>query len=158
MPTDIYRQLAGVSQSCVDGTRRAASLHPPRRDRTPSGTIQSRILKPSLRAAGLAWGSQPKVPHARPHPLSFVFASLLSGIPAAAQERGFAHPNLVLKEGVTGMPRGDKQEVRVLTASFKPGERMVFHRHRSPVTVVILEGAVTLDSGGCWPLGNSLGA
>ena len=47
------------------------------------------------------------------------------------------------------MPRGDKHELRVLTGSFKPGERMVFHRHRSPVTVVILEGAVTLDSGGC---------
>ena len=55
------------------------------------------------------------------------------------------------------MPRGDKQAVRVLTVSFKPGERTVFHSHRSPVTVVILEGAVTLDSGGCRPLGNSVG-
>ena len=56
------------------------------------------------------------------------------------------------------MPRGDKQEVRVLTACFKPGERTVFHSHRSPVTVVILEGAITLDSSGCRPLGNSVGA
>ncbi len=55
------------------------------------------------------------------------------------------------------MPRGDKHELRVLTGSFKPGERTVFHSHRSPVTVVILEGAVTLDSGGCRPLGNSVG-
>ena len=85
-------------------------------------------------------------------PLSLVFASLLSGIPAAAQDPGFARPNLVLKEGGTGMPRGDKQKVRVLTASFKPGERTVFHSHRSPVTVVILEGAFTLELEGRAPV------
>ena len=43
------------------------------------------------------------------------------------------------------MPRGAKQEVHVLTASFKPGARTVFRSHRSLVTVVILEGAFTLE-------------
>ena len=116
------------------------------------GPTHSRILKPSLGAAGLAWGSRnPRSPHAPPHAPSLVFASLLSGIPAAAQEPGFARPNLVLKEGFTGMQRGDKQEVRVLTASFTPGERVVFHSHRSPVTVVIFEGAFTLELEGRAP-------
>ena len=122
------------------------------------GTDSRGKVNQSLGADGLAWGSRnPRSPHAPPHPLSLVFASLLSGIPAAAQEPGFARPNLVLKEGVTRMPRGDTQEVRVLVASFRPGERTVFHRDHSPVTVVILGGALTLDSGGCRPLGNSVG-
>jgi quercetin dioxygenase-like cupin family protein len=85
-------------------------------------------------------------------PFGLVLASLIGALPAAAQEPGFARPNLVLKEGVTGMPRGDKQEVRVLTASFKPGDRTVFHSHRSPVTVYILEGAFTLELEGRAPM------
>ena len=80
-----------------------------------------------------------------------VFASLPSGIPAAAQEPGFTRPKLVLKEGVTGMPHGDEQEVRVLTASIRPRERTVFHSHRAPVTVVILDGAFTLELEGRAP-------
>jgi quercetin dioxygenase-like cupin family protein len=34
--------------------------------------------------------------------------------------------------------------VRVLTASFKPGDKTVFHTHRFPVTVFISEGTFTL--------------
>lgn len=36
-------------------------------------------------------------------------------------------------------------------ASFKPGERTVFHNHRSPVTVVCLEGDFTLELEGRAP-------
>jgi quercetin dioxygenase-like cupin family protein len=50
------------------------------------------------------------------------------------------------------MPRGEKQEVRVLTASFKPGDRTGFHPHRSPVTVYILEGAFTREMEGRAPV------
>jgi quercetin dioxygenase-like cupin family protein len=46
------------------------------------------------------------------------------------------------------MPTGDRQEVRVLTAVFKPGDQTVFHTHRFPVTVYILEGAFTLEMEG----------
>ena len=58
----------------------------------------------------------------------------------------------VLREMVTGMPRGEKQEVRVLTATLKPGDKTVFHTHRFPVTVYILEGAFTLEMDGRAPV------
>lgn len=61
-------------------------------------------------------------------------------------------PDLVYSEVVRGMPRGESQQVRVLTASFKPGDRTVFHTHRSPVTVYILEGAFTLELEGKAPI------
>ncbi len=64
---------------------------------------------------------------------------------AHAQAPGLAAPTLVLKESVLQMPRSETQEVRVLTASFKPGDKTVFHTHRSPVTVYVLEGRFTLD-------------
>lgn len=65
---------------------------------------------------------------------------------------GFARPTLVLKENVSQMPKADTQEVRVLTAAFKPGDKTVFHSHRSPVTVYVLEGQFTLDIDGRTPV------
>ena len=50
------------------------------------------------------------------------------------------------------MPTHERQSVRVLTASFKPGDQTVFHTHRSPVTVYILEGAFTLELEGRPPI------
>lgn len=64
---------------------------------------------------------------------------------AMAQGSSTARPSLVLQKIVDGMPRGDQQEVRVMTASLKPGDKTVFHTHRSPVTVYVLEGAFTLE-------------
>lgn len=77
---------------------------------------------------------------------------LLMGSPAPAQEAGLARAALVLQEVLKGMPRGERQEVRVFTASFKPGDRTVFHTHRFPVTVYILEGAFTLELEGQAPM------
>ena len=74
------------------------------------------------------------------------------GAGAHAQAPGLAMPTLVLKESVLQMPKGDTQEVRVLTASFKPGDKTVFHSHRSPVTVYVLEGQFTLDLEGRAPV------
>ena len=73
-------------------------------------------------------------------------------LPATAQEKGLARPQLLLKEIVEGMPRGEKQEVRVLTANFNPGDKTVFHTHRFPVTVYVLEGAFTLEFEGQKPV------
>ena len=56
---------------------------------------------------------------------------------------GLARPVPVLREVVRGMPTGAEQEVRVLTAVFQPGDRTVFHTHRAPVTVYVLEGHPT---------------
>lgn len=67
-------------------------------------------------------------------------------VPAYSQS--VARPNLLLKEVVTGMPQGVTQEVKVLTAELKPGDKTVFHTHRFPVTVYILEGAFTLEMEG----------
>jgi quercetin dioxygenase-like cupin family protein len=77
---------------------------------------------------------------------------LLMGAPAPAQEAELARAALVLQEVLKGMPRGDRQEVRVLTASLKPGDRTVFHTHRFPVTVYILEGAFTPELEGQAPV------
>ena len=44
-----------------------------------------------------------------------------------------------------------------MTAAFKPGDRTVFHTHRSPVTVYVLEGQFTLDLEGRAPVVLSAG-
>jgi quercetin dioxygenase-like cupin family protein len=72
--------------------------------------------------------------------------------PTFVYSQEVTRPGLVLQQLVEGMPRGEKQEIRVLTASFKPGDRTVFHTHRFPVTVYILEGAFTLEMEGRAPV------
>jgi quercetin dioxygenase-like cupin family protein len=85
--------------------------------------------------------------------LALAFIGLAAGLAVApAQESGLARPNMVLRQAVEGMPKVGKQEVRVLTASFKPGDKTVFHTHRFPVTVYILEGAFTLELDGRAPI------
>jgi len=58
---------------------------------------------------------------------------------------GLAKPNQVVEQLVEGLPRDARQSVRVLTATFKPGDRTVPHTHRFPVTVYVLERAFTLE-------------
>jgi quercetin dioxygenase-like cupin family protein len=84
--------------------------------------------------------------------LSLIFMALFISLPLIAQEQGLAKPQMVLKETVPGMPQSARQEISVLTASFNPGERTVFHTHRSPVTVYVLEGAFTLELEGREPI------
>ena len=84
--------------------------------------------------------------------VSLAFAVLLISLTAMAQERGVVKPQLLLSEIVQGMPKGERQEVRVLTASFQPGDKTMFHTHRFPVTVYVLEGAFTLEMEGRDPL------
>jgi len=78
--------------------------------------------------------------------VSFLSAALLIGSASLAQGQGMAKPDPPLvREIVQGMPRGEKQEVRVLTATLKPGDKTPFHTHRFPVTVYVLEGTFTLE-------------
>ena len=79
-------------------------------------------------------------------------AVLLFSFTAMAQEPGVIKPRLLLSEIVQGMPKGEKQEVRVLTASFQPSDKTLFHTHRFPVTVYVLEGAFTLEMQGREPV------
>jgi len=81
-----------------------------------------------------------------------IILALLVSLPAMAQEPNTAKPQLLLKELVHGMPTSERQEVRVLTANFKPGDKTVFHTHRFPVTVYILEGVFTLELEGREPI------
>ncbi|CAB3639237.1 hypothetical protein LMG24238_00123 [Paraburkholderia sediminicola] len=85
---------------------------------------------------------------------SLALAAIAVGffLPCAAQESGAVKPQILLQQIVDGMPRGEKQELRVLTAAFKPGDKTVFHTHRFPVTVYVLEGAFTLEMEGMAPV------
>ncbi len=83
---------------------------------------------------------------------SLALVALVISLPSMAQEQGTARPQLLLREIVQGLPTGERQEVRVLTASIKPGDKTVFHTHRFPVTVYILEGAFTLEKEGREPV------
>ena len=83
---------------------------------------------------------------------SFYFVVLLISSVAMAEEQGVIRPEVLLSETINGMPKGEKQEVRVLTASFKPRDKTLFHTHRFPVTVYVLEGAFTLEMEGREPI------
>ena len=80
------------------------------------------------------------------------FAILFISLVAMAQEQGVIKPQSLLSEVIQGMPTGEKQEVRILTASFKPRDKTMFHTHRFPVTVYVLEGAFTLEMEGHEPV------
>ena len=83
---------------------------------------------------------------------SLAFLVLVLSVPSMAQDRGVAKPDLLVREIVQGMPKGERQEVRVLTATLKPGDKTPFHTHRFPVTAYILEGAFTLEMEGREPI------
>lgn len=83
---------------------------------------------------------------------SLALAALVISLPSMAQEQGTARPQLLLREIVQGLPTGERQEVRVLTATLKPGDKTPFHTHRFPVTVYILEGVFTLEMEGRAPV------
>ncbi|MES2711444.1 MAG: hypothetical protein V4653_07665 [Pseudomonadota bacterium] len=74
---------------------------------------------------------------------TLALCATVSGVaqrPAAAQPAE-ARPTMLLRETVTGMPRGERQEIQVLTATIAPGQATVFHTHAFPVTVHVLEGS-----------------
>ena len=79
-------------------------------------------------------------------------ASCLAAAPVLAQAPATAKPDEVLKEVVAGMPRGERQEVRIFTATLKPGDRTPFHTHRFPVAAYVMEGAFTLELEGRPPV------
>ena len=78
--------------------------------------------------------------------LTYVFAGLLLSLASAS-----AQEKTKLNELVAGMPQGEKQQIRVLTATLDPGDKTVFHTHRFPVTFV-LKGAFTLELEGRSPI------
>jgi quercetin dioxygenase-like cupin family protein len=85
--------------------------------------------------------------------ITLALAVLVIPFTSMAQERGPTKPPPpLLREIVQGMPKGEKQEVRVIEATLKPGEMTPFHSHRFPVTVYVLEGTFTLEMEGRAPV------
>jgi len=81
--------------------------------------------------------------------ISMLAALLMVSIQSAqAHDADVARPELLLQQSVEGMPSGVRQEIKVLTATIKPNGKTVFHTHRFPVTVYILEGEFTLEMEG----------
>jgi quercetin dioxygenase-like cupin family protein len=84
-------------------------------------------------------------------PIGAAVLAILSS-QAWAQSSGIAKPDMVLQQETEDLPKDDKQAIRVMTASFKPGDKTVHHTHRFPVTVYVLEGAFTLELEGRPPM------
>jgi len=85
--------------------------------------------------------------------ISLALTAVVVPFASVAQEKGPGKPPPpLLREIVQGMPKGEKQEVRVIVATLKPGEATPFHTHRFPVTVYILEGTFTLEMEGRAPV------
>jgi quercetin dioxygenase-like cupin family protein len=102
----------------------------------------------------LNWGQyfqEGKLEMSRPPFTSIVLVVILASL-TIAQDKHVIKPQTVISEIVEGMPKGDKQQVRVLTATFQPGDQTLFHTHRFPVTVYVLEGAFTLEKEGQQPV------
>src|SRR6476660_2741310 len=78
--------------------------------------------------------------------------ALVWGFHGTTLAQGVTKPEPVMTKIVEGMPASAKQEIRVMKAEFKPGDRTVFHTHRYPVTVYVLEGTFTLDLEGIGPV------
>ena len=79
---------------------------------------------------------------------SLAFAVLLISLIAIGQERGVVKPQLLLSEIVQGMPKGERQQVRVLTASFQPGDKTMFHTHRYPSDCLCSGRRIHIRNGG----------
>jgi quercetin dioxygenase-like cupin family protein len=85
--------------------------------------------------------------------MGLALVTLLFNCAPMAQAQGTVTPAPPLvNEIVQGMPRGEKQEVRVLAATLKPGDKTPFHTHRFPVTAYVLEGEFTLEIEGRAPI------
>ena len=84
--------------------------------------------------------------------LALAIAAHDAGAQSTADTGGLVKPTTVLERRVAEMPRSDSVDVRVLTASFAPGDRTVLHTHRYPVTVYVLEGTFTLEMAGRTPV------
>jgi quercetin dioxygenase-like cupin family protein len=86
------------------------------------------------------------------NPLRIAVVLFAVGIPLVAGAQIPGPPAPVLSTLVEGMPRGAQQEIRVIVATIKPGEKTPFHTHAFPVTVYVLEGTFTLEIEGRAPL------
>lgn len=79
-------------------------------------------------------------------------AGLEVGVTRSAAAAGMAKLTPIHRETSDGLPRGPRQEIRVLHATLLPGDVTPRHSHRFPVTVYVTEGVFTLDLDGRGPV------
>ena len=85
--------------------------------------------------------------------VGIALVALFLSLPSSAQAQSApAPPPPLLREVVQGMPKGERQEVRVFAVTVKPGDKTPFHSHRFPVTLYVLEGVFTLEMEGRTPV------
>ena len=77
--------------------------------------------------------------------LSMIAASGYVSGPALAEDAPPVTPNLVLQQLVQGLPQGNESEIRVMTATFRAGDKTPVHTHGFPVTVYVVEGEFTVE-------------
>jgi quercetin dioxygenase-like cupin family protein len=79
--------------------------------------------------------TQPSTSPTRRTVLAFAFSCLI--VPASAQQ--------VVKELLTTPPKGDKLEVRLVTATIPPGAVGKWHTYPNHPVVYVAEGTVTVE-------------
>ncbi|MBR0655537.1 cupin domain-containing protein [Plastoroseomonas arctica] len=77
--------------------------------------------------------------------ITLAILAMLGCLGTDARAQPEARPELLLRDTIRGMPRGERQEIQVLTATIAPGQATVFHTHAFPVIVHVLEGTFTLE-------------
>jgi quercetin dioxygenase-like cupin family protein len=71
-------------------------------------------------------------------------AAILAGLTTGSAAQAPVKPIQIFEKTIEGMPTDKQQNVRLLTATLKSGEKSVRHTHQFPVTVYVLEGELTL--------------
>jgi quercetin dioxygenase-like cupin family protein len=83
---------------------------------------------------------------------SSLAATLFVALPFMASAQTSPIRETILQQVVPGMPMGKSQEVRVITATFKPGDKTILHTHQFPVTYFVLEGTFRKEMEGSAPV------
>jgi quercetin dioxygenase-like cupin family protein len=83
---------------------------------------------------------------------SSLAATLFVALPFMASAQTAPIRETILQQVVPGMPMGKSQEVRVITATFKPGDKTILHTHQFPVTYFVLEGTFRKEMEGSAPV------
>ena len=78
-------------------------------------------------------------------PAAEAISGLVTGQTRSAAASGMAKLTTLHREATGCLPGGAQGEIRVLEARLEPGDRTPFHSHRHPVTLVMTQGAFTLE-------------
>ena len=83
---------------------------------------------------------------------SSILATLVVALPFMGPAQSEPIRQTLLQKVVPGMPTSKSQEVRVITATFKPGDKTILHTHQFPVTYYVLEGSFKKELEGYPPV------